>query len=255
MGIIKNEIPILEFDTDTEAVIMPTHEHFDLKLPKKAVYAFLGEHVDNYAKNNKCEPVATFVSETKLYPIYVVNYKGEEICLCQAPVGAAAAAQILDWLIGYGVREIISGGCCGALEDFEENVFIVPTKALRDEGASYHYMAPSRYVNIDEAALKAIEKTLTEHGLKYIEVMTWSTDGFYRETKEKVAYRKEEGCAVVEMECSALAACARMRGAVFGEILFTADSLADVEKYDERNWGGDSFEYALKLCLDAVVNL
>lgn len=154
-----------------------------------------------------------------------------------------------------GVREIISGGCCGALEDFEENVFIVPTKALRDEGASYHYMAPSRYVDIDDAALKAIQRTLTEHGLKYIEVMTWSTDGFYRETKEKVAYRKEEGCAVVEMECSALAACAKMRDAIWGEILFTADSLANVEAYDERGWGGDSFEYALELCLDAVVKL
>ncbi len=255
MSIMKNEIPILEFDTDTEAVIMPTHEHFPLELPKKAVYAFLGEHIDNYAKSNQCEQVATFVSETKLYPVYVTNYKGEEICLCQAPVGAAAAAQIMDWLIGYGVREIISGGCCGALMDFPENVFIVPTKALRDEGASYHYMAPSRYVDIDDAALKAIEKTLTEHGLKYIEVMTWSTDGFYRETKEKVAYRKAEGCAVVEMECSALAACAKMRGAFFGEILFTADSLANVEEYDERGWGYDSNEYALKLCLDAVVNL
>ena len=255
MSIMKNEIPILEFDTDTKAVIMPTHEHFDLQLPKKAVYAFLGEHIDNYAKNNQCEQVATFVSETKLYPVYITNYKGEEICLCQAPVGAAAAAQIMDWLIGYGVMEIISGGCCGALEDFPENVFIVPTKALRDEGASYHYMAPSRYVDIDDAALKAIEKTLTEHELKYIEVMTWSTDGFYRETKEKVAYRKAEGCAVVEMECSALAACAKMRGAIFGEILFTADSLANVEEYDERGWGGDSFAYALKLCMDAVLEL
>lgn len=28
--IIKNEIPILEFDTDASAVIMPTHEHLDL---------------------------------------------------------------------------------------------------------------------------------------------------------------------------------------------------------------------------------
>lgn len=255
MSIMKNEILILEFDTDTTAVIMPTHEHFPLELPRKAVYAFLGEHVDNYAKNHDYKQVATFVSETKLYPIYVGNYKGEDICLCQAPVGAAAAAQIMDWLIGYGVKEIISGGCCGALKDFAENVFIVPSRALRDEGASYHYMAPSRYVEIEEAALKAIKKTLTEHNLQYTEVMTWSTDGFYRETKEKVAYRKEEGCAVVEMECSALAACAKMRGAIFGEILFTADSLANVEEYDERGWGGDSFAYALKLCLDAVVKL
>ena len=28
--IIKNEIPILEFDTDPSAVIMPNHENLDL---------------------------------------------------------------------------------------------------------------------------------------------------------------------------------------------------------------------------------
>ena len=40
-----------------------------------------------------------------------------------------------------------------------------------------------------------------------------------------VEYRKSEGCATVEMECAALAACAQKRGAVFGQILYTADSL------------------------------
>ena len=116
-------------------------------------------------------------------------------------------------------------------------------------------MKPSRYVDVNKDALIAIEKTLKDHGLKYVEVISWSTDGFYRETKEKVLYRKKEGCSVVEMECSALAACAQMRGAIWGQILFTADSLADIEKYDERNWGGDSFEYALKLCLDTLINI
>ena len=53
-----------------------------------------------------------------------------------------------------------------------------------------------------------------EHGLEYVEVLTWTTDGFYRETPEKVAYRKEEGCAVVEMECSALAAVAQFRNVI-----------------------------------------
>ena len=116
-------------------------------------------------------------------------------------------------------------------------------------------MKPSRFVEINPTAMKAIEKTVAEHELEYREVITWTTDGFYRETKEKVAYRKQEGCAVVEMECAALAACASLRNAVWGCILFTADTLADVENYDERNWGGDSFAYALELCLDAVVNI
>ena len=255
MSIIKNEIPILEFDTDTNAVLMPTHENLDLKLPRKAVFAFLGELIYDYARVHDAVQSGKFESATKEYPIYVVDHKGEAVCLCQAPVGAAPAAQLMDWLMGYGVLEIISAGSCGALCDFEENVFLVPRKALRDEGTSYHYMRPSRFVEINPTALNAIEKALSRHGVEYREVITWTTDGFYRSTKEKVAYRKQEGCEVVEMECAALAACASFRNAVWGSILFTADTLADVENYDERSWGEDAFSCALELCLDAVVNI
>ena len=42
MSIIKNEIPILEFDTEQSAVINPTHENLDIQLPAKCVFAFLG---------------------------------------------------------------------------------------------------------------------------------------------------------------------------------------------------------------------
>ena len=255
MSIVKNELPILEFDTEQLAVLNPTHENLGLKLPKKCVFAFLGAYIDEYANKTNTKQVSTFVSATKYYPIYITKYQGEEIVLCKAPVGAAPATQLLDWLIGYGVREIISAGSCGALEKFPESTFLVPSKALRDEGTSYHYAPPSRFMEISEKARKAIEDTIRRHCMKYQEVITWSTDGFYRETKEKVAYRKSEGCAVVEMECSALSACANFRGAIWGMILYTADSLADVDKYDERNWGGNAYEYALTLCLDAVTKL
>ncbi len=255
MSIIKNEIPILEFDTDSTAVVSPTHEKLDMHLPKKCVFAFLGEHIYEYAVRSGARLVGHFESITKRYPVYVMKYRGEDIALCQAPVGSAASAQILDWLIGYGVREIISAGSCGALEKIPEGTFLVPSKALRDEGTSYHYAPPSRFMGISERARRAIEETVTEHGMKYREVITWSTDGFFRETREKVAYRKSEGCSVVEMECSALAAVSAFRDATFGMILYTADSLADVDKYDERNWGGDAYEYALKLCLDVVIKL
>lgn len=255
MSILKNDIPILEFDTAQSAVIDPTHEHFDLQLPKKCVFAFLGRHIDEYAEKVGARKVTEFISATKRYPIYITDYKGEEIVFCQAPVGAPAAVQVLDWLIGYGVQEIISAGSCGALEAFPEGTFLVPSKALRDEGTSYHYAPPSRYMEIDEVATTAIAETIREHGMKVQEVTTWSTDAMFRETKEMVAYRKSEGCSVVEMECSALAAVAAFRGVTFGMIFYTADSLANVEQYDMRNWGGNAYEYAMTLCMDAVLKL
>ena len=35
MSIVKNEIPILEFDTAQSAVLEPTHESLGLDLPRK----------------------------------------------------------------------------------------------------------------------------------------------------------------------------------------------------------------------------
>ena len=251
----KHVIPILEFDDNPQAVIMPNHEGLDLQLPKKCIYAFLEEEIDRYAQEVEAECVGEFVSATKTYPVYVMNYKGEKVCLAQAPVGSAPAAQFMDWLIGYGVEQIISTGTCGVLADIEENAFLVPVRALRDEGTSYHYAAPSRYMEMQIEAISVIEQVLEQLGVPYEEVMTWSTDGFYRETAEKVAYRKEEGCAVVEMECAALAAVAQLRGAVWGELLFTADSLADLDNYDQRDWGAEAFDKALGICLEIVSHM
>lgn len=265
------DLPILEYDSDKSAVLMPNHDDISVQLPSKAVFAFLGDEIDHYALSRKATIVANFESATKKYPIYVLEEKvgnavrenagseveeeTQKICLVQAPVGAPAAVQILDWLISYGVSEVVSAGSCGSLVDYAENVFLVPYKALRDEGTSYHYLPPSRYVDVSERSRRAILQTLQAHNLPYHEVKTWTTDGFFRETKTKVANRKQEGCAVVEMECSALAACAQMRGIVWGEILYTADTLHDVENYDERNWGGDSKAYALELCIEAALRI
>lgn len=70
-----------------------------------------------------------------------------------------------------------------------------------------------------------------------------------------MAYRREEGCSVVEMKCAALAAVAQLRGILWGQLLFTAGTLADVEVYDQRNWGADSFSFALHLCLEMLTTL
>lgn len=95
---------------------------------------------------------------TKLYPIYVTTYHGRRSPSVRPRWGPAAAAQLLDWLISYGVREIISAGSCGVLTPFDEGTFLVPCKALRDEGASYHYAPPSRYMEISEPARRASSK-------------------------------------------------------------------------------------------------
>ena len=172
----------------------------------------------------------------------------------QSPIGAPAAAQVLDTLISCGCQKVIAAGSCGVLADIAENAFIVPNRALRAEGTSYHYLPASRYIELDEEPIRVIEDTFRKQGLPFVTCTTWSTDGFFRETKDMVKYRLEEGCSVVEMECAALAACARKRGVQFGQFLFTADSLANVHEYDARDFGMESHEKALLLGLDILRN-
>ena len=92
MSIMRNDIPILEFDSDDKAVIMPTHEQLDIVLPEKCIFAFLGEYIDTYAKNNPCKKLSEFITITKTFPVYTTEYKGETKLLSSY---AAARQKIL----------------------------------------------------------------------------------------------------------------------------------------------------------------
>lgn len=170
-------------------------------------------------------------------------------------MGGAGAVQIMEQLIAGGVKKVIAAGCCGALLEDSEGDFFIPTAALRQEGTSYHYLPPSREVDLDTEGIAAIEKALEKKHLPYTRCKTWTTDGFYRETKEMIMYRKSEGYTVVEMECASLAACAKFRNVSFGQLLFTADSLANIEQHDTRSWGSAFFAGAMVLAMDAVTEL
>ncbi|MGN0252631.1 MAG: nucleoside phosphorylase [Oliverpabstia sp.] len=254
MGLIKNDIPILESDTNDKAIIMPGHST-DFHFPERAVMLFMEKEIDDYAVTNECEIIGQFITITKLFSVYKTVHNGVELAICQAPLGGAAATQIMEQLIAGGVKKVVAAGCCGALIADNEGDFYIPTSALRQEGTSYHYLPPSREVKINQSAINAIENVLCKHKYNYQKCKTWTTDGFYRETKEMVEYRKEEGYSVVEMECASLAACAEFRNIVFGQLLFTADSLANIESYDTRNWGNDTFALAMNLAMDAATEV
>lgn len=130
----KNEFPILEYDFDSTEILKPNHGAEQLTLPEKCVFAFLGDTIDSYAAETGAAVAEHFETITKTYPIYVVKNDGEEFCLCQAPLGAPAAAQFMDCLIACGCRKIVTAGSCGVLTEMAENEFLIPTKALRDEG-------------------------------------------------------------------------------------------------------------------------
>ncbi|MCL2885096.1 MAG: phosphorylase, partial [Oscillospiraceae bacterium] len=128
MSLIQHKFPILEYDTEKAAVMMPNGGR-SYSLPSKCVFGFLGDSVKDFAMAHHLETIAEYRSMMKKHPAYKVIKGDNEIVLFSAPVGAPAATATLDWLIGHGVHEIIAIGGCGTLVDRPENELLIPTAA------------------------------------------------------------------------------------------------------------------------------
>ena len=240
MALYKHAYPILEHDDEKNAVIMPGRGMSESAvLPEICVMTFFGEVLGEFVTERGAQIAAVYKSEMGDFPVYTAKYKDVQICLMQATVGSASIAMMSDFVIGQGVKTVIACGSCGVLADIPAGDVIVPAVALRDEGASYHYLPPSRDIEIDLDVVSTIENVLEKEKVPYIKCKTWTTDAFYRETADMIAYRMEEGCKVVEMECATMAAVAKFRGAKFGQLLYSGDILADVSAYDDRDWYGN----------------
>jgi purine-nucleoside phosphorylase len=82
--------------------------------------------------------------------------------------------------------------------------FVIIDRALRDEGTSYHYAAPSDYGVADpDLVLRAADAVKSER-LRAIVGATWTTDAPFRETAEAIEAAKRRGILAVEMEAAAL---------------------------------------------------
>lgn len=256
----KTALPLLSHDYDEERNAMSRSAFIASSgqaIPQRCLVSFMGDMLEDYLSANPCERIAVHHSETKDLDLYETEVHGTRICLAQAPVGAPAAAMLVDRLVFSGATIVVACGGCGVLNPISSGKILLPTSAIRDEGTSYHYLPPAEEIAIDGACVAAAEKLLRETGIPYELCKTWTTDGFFRETPSVVAARKAQGCSTVEMECSALASVAQCYGAKFYEVLYSGDSLCSPEGHDVRNWTDNlgAREAAFKIALLSLASI
>jgi uridine phosphorylase len=247
--------PLFDFDPSPDAVINPSIHRAPLGFPRFAVMCWFGNVVAE--RTAHATPVHHVPFEHGDHPICLIEHRGIEVALVNSGVGAPAAASTMEVLIALGATSIIGCGGAGIVKPgFDVGHVIVPTGAVRDEGTSYHYAPPDAEVTPHPRALAVIDDVLTEAGIPHDRGLVWTTDAFFRETAEKVARRREQGCIAVEMEAAAMFAVAAFRGAVYGQLLYAGDDVSTTE-WDHRHWDQQSSarERLLDLALDAVIRL
>jgi uridine phosphorylase len=205
-------------------------------VPGHCVICFFQEVIDKVAAEQHAKITVDNRWEDGPHPIYEITHHGQRLAFFHPGVGGALAAGLLEEAIAFGCRKFIVCGGCGVLEqDIAVGHLIVVSGAVRDEGVSYHYLPPGREVQAQAAGVTALAATLERQGVPYRVGKTWTTDAPYRETRAKIAARKDEGCLVVEMEAASLLAVAQFRGVALGQVLYGGDDLSSGE-WDNRGW-------------------
>ncbi|HEV3212765.1 MAG TPA: nucleoside phosphorylase [Acidimicrobiales bacterium] len=254
-------VPLLEDDLDAPGIIQPGAGllplELDAEVPPVAVLCFFQEVLESMAARGEARPIGRLLSEIGPNPLYVVATERTDVVVVHPGVGAPLAAGILEEVIALGCTRIVACGGAGALRD--ELVLghaVVVDEAVRDEGTSFHYLAPSRTVHADPHGVAVLEVLLAERGVPFLTGKSWTTDAFYREARPRIDRRVAEGCLTVEMEAAAFMAVARFRGIRFAQLLYAGDSVAGAT-WEARGWSraGTVRESIFRLALDAAARL
>lgn len=249
--------PVLEFDPAPEAFIEPSKIIEPRDIPDKVIACFFYEVVQKVAREHNAKIHVKNVWEDGPHPLYEIEYKGQRLAFFQPGIGAPMSASLLEEVIAFGGRTFVACGGAGVLEhDFALGHLMVVDSAVRDEGTSYQYLPAAREVQGQPDMVAAIETALRDRNLPYVTGKTWTTSAPYRETADRIARRKAEGCRTVEMEASAMMAVAEFRKVRFGQILYGGDNLGG-EVWDQRAWerASDVRENLFWLCADILLSL
>jgi purine-nucleoside phosphorylase len=190
-------------------------------------YCLLGFDDSHYQRLKRRYPVHDTLTVRPGRPYLLFSVDGLPMAFVNCGVGAPAAVLVLEETVALGARACLFTGTCGALqEDMVHRELVLPTRAVRDEGTSFHYAPPSRYSSPHPELAAALRDTLRDSGFRFREAALWTTDAPYRETAEKIARLRSEGCAAVDMEGAALFSAGRFRNTPVAGLLAAQDSLA-----------------------------
>jgi uridine phosphorylase len=144
----------------------------------------------------------------------VFTLNGRAVGIIGCAVGAPFAVLVAEELFACGCRLLLSVTSAGQIVAAgPPPYFVLIERALRDEGTSYHYAAPSDYAEADPRLVGRAAEALKGEREPVVVGASWTTDAPFRETAATIALRRAAGILAVEMEAAALyafaAACRR----------------------------------------------
>ena len=110
---------------------------------------------------------------------YTGTYKGVEITVTSAGIGAPSAAIAMEEMYECGMEVAVRMGTVMALEDDMLGKFIIPIAAMRREGTSGSYVDMTYPAVADIDLVNCMNQTVVDMGAEYRNGLNCTMDGFY----------------------------------------------------------------------------
>jgi uridine phosphorylase len=182
------------------------------------------------------------------------NLAGQTVGIIGRAVGAPFAVLIAEELFASGCRLLLSLTSAGQIVPAGlPPYFVIIERALRDEGTSYHYAAPSDFAEADPRLVAIAGEALKGSELTFLVGASWTTDAPFRETAEAIASARARGLLAVEMEAAALYTFARAARVQLLCLAHVTNTMGRTEQDFEKG-EADGTADALRV-LEAIISL
>lgn len=214
------------------------------KLPETCVVFEIGMAMRSL---KKCFSTRVLIKRLPCFlenPVCLALKKNDRVCFTRGGYGAPAAVDTLETLHALGVRRIILAGMCGVFAPgLKVGDVLVPHRVLSEEGTSRHYAENIRFAKPDQTLFRAAV-SFFERDFNVHTDATVTSDAVYRQTFNKEALWRKEGCTGVDMETSAILTVSAYYGLPAVSILLASDR-HPISPH-ERKWAWGSADFTPK---------
>jgi uridine phosphorylase len=216
-------------------------------VPRICVLEFDGDLTDWLISNRgalRCSHWACFHTT-----MYTLEVDGCTCAIIPRTIGGPYSVLVAEQLAASGARIIIGLTSAGRVSrSLPVPSLVVATRAIRDEGTSYHYLPPEPTVESRSDVVEALLQEVHRIGLPVAAGLVWTTDAPYRETLEQVDHHGEAGALAVEMQAASLFAFAAARGVPVGVIAHVTNAIGHTEEQFDKGEAQIGYEILRAIC-------
>ncbi len=196
-------------------------------IPPLGVLEFDGDLIDKLIARGevrRCADWPCFHTEMWLWP------KEEPRCgIVARTIGGAYTVLIAEQMAVCGMKAVVGLASAGRIgRELPLPGIVIANEAIRDEGTSLHYLAPSETVKPDHALAETLTEAMGTVGLPVQQGLIWTTDAPYRETRSQIDHWASRGVLAVEMQAASLFAFGQVRNIKTGLVAHVTNAIDHV---------------------------